>query len=233
MRVDGEVVSPLEMSLKKGLERDCFTEVREFDFQRDFLDKLDETKQYFFIVSFNENNRIVCKRKGKIAKHIATMSKVDNSFEFDFNSQIDGVFHNDAQSFDSVQCLVHHVNRMNPLDAQGILAVRKYHVEEANEYRYEMYKIMIPRYIKYSKIRGNQSSLVFRYLQIRRNKQLKLCFIRLFDSFDANGIEDTLRTIAYELHKKYSLRFILKQFVVISPEPYQIHSSLSFLVSRE
>ncbi len=175
-----------------------------------FFDGLNRTYQYLFIVSNNEDNRIVCD-----APEVPEIVHV-------------GTWVNDK--------LVHNVDVGIPMPREYKLASRK----ELNDHFNQMdwtkvtgtlvlsqgswTKIHHPEYSIRSKIRNNEPSLPFRYLQLRLDCEKTNMLYNLFPQFSEKFdlYEDTIYEIAQFLHTSYMNRFVHKQFVTVDREFYPI-----------
>ena len=84
-------------------------------------------------------------------------------------------------------------------------------------------KYAIKTYYNFLKIRGNEASIKFRYLQIRMNKKYREQLIFLYPNYkDAFELyEESIFKIALELTKAYMMRFIRGQWKQVAKDEYE------------
>ena len=86
----------------------------------------------------------------------------------------------------------------------------------------KQYKFLNSEYYDLFKIRGNEPSVKFRYLQIRQDKEMvdKLYYLypKYADAFD--DYEQTMYECAKKINKNYIDRFIKKKYVTVPKEEF-------------
>jgi hypothetical protein len=185
--------------------------------QKLFTDNLNPENKYIFMLKPTEEERIVCRAEPcPTIYHIGTFDK-DNNLDMDTPITLNGneVDKVRQHKFESVSELINTVNTINIDHHQGLLIV----CHETKKH----YRIFNPQYKYLVSVRGNVSSLKFRYLQLRTysvrgvgfTKQMFDDFLALYDfEKKAELIENDLYLLSQDLYKKYVNIYISKrQFV--------------------
>lgn len=178
-----------------------------------FLDTLDKTLCYTFLIQNIESNRIVCNApESPRLFHVGTFSR-DSNWENDTSISV-GIPYPEQLHFDSIDDLLECVDSMDYKLNQGVI------VFTPNEY----FKIMNTDYNYYYTLRGNESNLKFRYLQVRMDSEKRYGLLFLYPKlvFDANIMEDVLYQIARCLKNTYIQRYIHKDMSTLNTDKYQI-----------
>jgi DNA-binding ferritin-like protein (Dps family) len=88
----------------------------------------------------------------------------------------------------------------------------------------KQFKIVNTKYFKLYKVRGNEPSIKFRYLQLRNDKDmledLKGLYPHMIESFDK--YEKNIQILAKRIHSSYISRFIKKEFTTVSQTQFKI-----------
>lgn len=173
-----------------------------------FYTNLNKEYHYMFLLTPNENNRIVCKTTNMIL-HIGTFDK-DFNLSTDYNI---GIPRPTQHKFDSWNELVDFIeNKVDINKTQGIIV--------QDTYRNSNIKLLNSVYNAYSLVRNNVPSIKFRYLQIRQDDNMKLKMRELYPSHIKffEEYENILWNIADKLFQAYVNRFIRKIYTTVSPE---------------
>jgi hypothetical protein len=182
-----------------------------------FLSTLDTNYQYVFLLQNSSENRIVCKaNQYPKVYHVGTFTspssdKIVNLSlkEIDVNLPVPVKY-----SFDTLNDMFKYVESIDIYKIQGLIMFTEN----------EQIKFMNKEYKHFFDLRGNESSLKYRYLQVRMNPIMKNEYINLYpeyqNSFDL--YENTLYDIAVKILNAYINRFINKQFVTVPPEEFSI-----------
>jgi hypothetical protein len=176
-----------------------------------FQSTLDTTKQYMFIVRNTKDNRIVCTAPdNSTVLHVGTF--VDGILDMNQNVNIP---YPRKVTFDNVGELVEFVNKISYFDYQGIIGFTSDN---------RQVKILNQEYLDLFRVRGNEPSIKFRYLQIRMNHRFTNMLYHLYPQmiYTLNDYENTLYDIARSIHKAYVQRFIKKQYVTVPREEFAI-----------
>ena len=175
-----------------------------------FESTLDVHKQYMFIVRNNDENRIVCSPPDRpTLYHAGTF--VNGNLVFTENVNIP---FSTKKEFLTVNELIECVQNISAKNLQGIIGFTSDN---------KQVKIVSEEYQSLFKIRGNEPSLKFRYLQLRMNKNVQLLYM-LYPNMEKtfNDYEDSLFHIAQYIYNAYVDRFIKKTFVTVPREEFGI-----------
>ncbi len=177
-----------------------------------FVSTLDKQKQYTFLLQNNKENRIVSQApEYPRVFHVGTFN-LDH--ELDLNVDV-GLPYPDRVSFPSINDMLDYVEtEIYHTHLQGII------VFTPNE----SFKV-INRYYKYRfNLRGNESSIKNRYLQIRMEREKEYEFQKLYpehqEEFDL--YENAIYDIGHHIFNSYVDRFIHKKHVVLPQEEYEV-----------
>ena len=175
-----------------------------------FESTLDVHKQYMFVVRNNDENRIVCSAPDRpTLYHAGTF--VNGNLVFTENVNIP---FSTKKEFLTVNELIECVQNISAKNLQGIIGFTSDN---------KQVKIVSEEYQSLFKIRGNEPSLKFRYLQLRMNKNVQLLYMlypNMVNTF--NDYEDSLFHIAQYIYNSYVDRFIKKTFVTVPREEFGI-----------
>lgn len=176
-----------------------------------FFNTLDKEKQYLFIIRHNEDNRIVCKAPEKpTVYHVGTYIKnvLDPDDEINITKPA-------KYRFPTVDALRSHVLSLDSTKISGCIGATN---------RQKWYKIQNKEYYRLEKVRGNEPSLRFRYLQVRLDPDLVDDLFMLFPSYAHifDECEDSIYAIAKYIHRAYMDRFIRRQFITLDREFFTI-----------
>jgi hypothetical protein len=179
----------------------------------EFKQKLDKTKQYMFLVRNQQDNRIVCLPPGEDETHVFHIGTWQNLMPSD-----DDVGVKKPQpfiTFSSVVDLATTVNSLDPWHYQGIICFGPDN---------KQVKILNKDYVSLFKVRGNEASVKFRYLQLRKDKTMKSRLEKLYpemaESF--HEYEIILSDIAAKIYKAYVDRFVNKIFTIVPQEEFLV-----------
>lgn len=192
-----------------------------------FLDSLDTSKHYTFLLTSNEDNKIVSSHDNKILfigafdretnKYVSHLDCDKNTYssflEFDVPEQV---------NISNCQDIINFVNKIDYKYHQGLIAIRKD--------KFELFKVINELYKLKSLLRGNNSNLVFRYLQLRSLGETDMLdnFLELFSSNNIviSNVEQDLVNLSIYIHHVYYKRYIQKNFVFVSPVFHSILKSI-------
>ena len=191
---------------------ECFkTGILGYDLEYEkFLDSLDKDNSYLFLVLNNIENRIVCMPpKGHSVIHVGTIK----NGTLDLTDDI-GISKPEQLNFSNFDELSDYVDNISYEEYQGVIMFDGFN----------QYKLINETYHDLFKIRGNEPSIKFRYLQIRSDKNMVNDIYYLYpkfaDKFDE--YEDTLKRLAREINNNYVRRFIKKKYVIVPKEQYEV-----------
>lgn len=175
-----------------------------------FFSFLDTSRQYVFLLENSAENRIVCiAREVPMIFHLGTF--IDHECALD--DEI-GLPKPVERSATCLRELLSQVETLNEAEVQGVILFTPQ----------GQVKILNSRYDYYFKLRGNEPSVKFRYLQVRMDYDKRDAFMTLYaehrQTFER--YEDTLYEITLHIKNAYIKRFIKKEFVTMPPEEYSI-----------
>lgn len=175
-----------------------------------FLNTLNPKKGYMILLRSNRYTRIVCNEsKENEIFHVGTLVDGKISFKDDI-----GLPKQTPLTFKTVEDMVSYVKKIDPFQYQGVIMFKDY----------TQYKIYNDDYQGYKKVRGNQPSVFFRYLQVRGNLTLTNALYKLYpyESHWFQIYEKILYNIAVRISKCYIRRYIRKQYTSLPKLEYLI-----------
>ena len=200
-----------------------------------FTNSLDVTKQYMFLILNNYDNRIVClSPESPTVYHVGTFGTVveDNVrvplSVCDLDTSV-GIEWPHEHHFANWEELVEEVGKQSSERLQGIIMY--------DTTTRKQYKVFNKDYYELFKVRGNEPSVKYRYLQVRMDKEMvdKLYYLypKFADAFD--DYENTLYECAKQINKNYIDRFIKKKYVTVPKEEFAIMKACHdwHLIERE
>jgi len=200
-------------------ERDISTKFRErldrFDSNilNNFYSSLDKRYKYMFLLLNTSENRIVCYPDQTKILHVGTFLE-DDTFSFDVDC---GIPSPKRLHFENLNYLLSFVSEVNISKIQGVICFSQ---------SGEQIKIVNQRYMELFKARGNEPSVKFRYLQVRRDNNMRSLLYSLYpehvNTFD--NYENIIEKIAVSIYNAYVDRFIRKEYVVVGREEYAVVS---------
>lgn len=186
----------------------------DFDYVMDkFLNILNPEKQYMFLLLNNHENRIVCQYDHPKFLHVGTfigeeLSLVHENIGLDYPKQ---------HMFENIEQMYEYVRTLDWRLLQGII------VFAPNN---KQYKIWNQTYADMYRIRGNESSIKFRYLQLRHDKEKREALGMLYpecrETF--NHYEQCIVDVAGNILEGYINRYIRKNFTTLPLEQFIIMS---------
>lgn len=176
-----------------------------------FQETLDKNKQYMFLISHNAENRIVC-----ITPHYPIIYHVGTFVNGQLNmTENCGIPYPRKYEFNDMNSLLEYVSNIDYRYLQGIICFAPNN---------KQYKIIHKEYNDFFKVRGNEPSIKFRYLEIRMNRKLTEMLFFLYPNmnFVFDEIENTIYEICRNIYNAYVQRFIKKRFVTVPTEEFSV-----------
>lgn len=177
-----------------------------------FYDNLNKDYNYIFILTPNENNRIVCKTVNLIF-HIGTYDK-----NFALSTEYDiGIPKPYQYTFESWEQFTEQIEQHTDITkTQGIII----HCPGTQT----NVKMMNTKYHEYFNVRNNVPSIMFRYLQIRTDEEMVKKMIFLYPSHHEKFMkyETFLADLSGKLFTNYMNRFVKRIYTTVSPEENSI-----------
>ena len=192
--------------------KELVSEYNDLENMEKFKKILNEEKQYMFLLLNTETNRIVCQPlEYPKMFHVGTMTKDSENINYEDEFCIEKPR---KHSFENINDLLDYCSKVDISKIQGVICFKGNMT----------YKILNEFYDDFFKVRGNEPSIKFRYLQIRNDiesanklRYLYYDYNRQFDIY-----EDTLYEIATEIYNAYVDRFIKRQFVTVPSENFRV-----------
>ena len=150
--------------------KQTFGEIIDTILPQTFYDTLDKEYCYLFILTPNQDNRIVCNILMNSLFHVGTYAK-DFSLSFDFNINIPRPIELHFQSYEEL-CDYVETHDFKYMCYQGILI--------CDVPKQSNIKILNSNYNNLKNIRGNTPSIMFRYLEVRNDESMRQALISMF-----------------------------------------------------
>lgn len=194
---------------------DCLKKLYKEDPLNILTSKLSKDNVYLFLIRNTSENRIVSKAPQDPLVYFVGYFKGDN-YTNELPSDLDGFPTQNSLSFSTWDELSEYVKNVDPFESQGVICFEK------NTDKH--FKVLNSRYQSYSQVRGNESNLLLRYLNVRHNIQMNKLFLELYQEHSStfSNYEFLINLIAKDIHTAYMSRFIGKKHVVVSQEAYKI-----------
>ena len=176
-----------------------------------FQETLDINKQYMFLLLNNEENRIVCQPSLRpTVFHVGTF--INGELNMDENIDIP---YPQKHTFNNIEEIYEHVSKINISKLQGVIVFGPNNVQ---------YKIFSKDYAYLYRVRGNEPSIKFRYLQVRQDKEYVKLLKELYPNFTKTfeEYENILVEVAKFINKAYVDRFIRNLYVAVPQEEYAV-----------
>ena len=176
-----------------------------------FQSTLNTNHQYMFLLLNNEQNRIVCDSpKSPTVFHVGTFIDGTLSMEENINIPYPRQHH-----FEKISELYDYINSIDIHTKQGVILFAPNNVQ---------YKIYNREYYDLYKVRGNEPSIKFRYLQVRMDKRYNnlLHYLyptssNLFDEY-----ENSIYAIGKKIYQAYFDRFIKNEYITVPTEEFAV-----------
>lgn len=204
------------------------------DTMEKFFSLLNKENQYMFLLSSSADNRIVCDAPEiPDVFHVGTYVKFNTSFRsssrkgeyvLDFTYDI-GMTTPPKKHFKTVDEMLGYVSNVNYNKLQGVI------VFVDTKDGPVQYKILNEEYQNLFKIRGNEPSIKFRYLQLRNGNPAtfnKFCEMYPTHRNIFKEYEKYINDIAAFIHNCYIRRYIKKEILTINPEEYHVMKECHF-----
>ena len=180
-----------------------------------FKNMLDTNKHYMFLVLNNLDNRIVCNPPNR-----PTVYHVGTFYEGVNIQENIGLLQPEQLHFLNPEELIEYVKNINWKNTPGVIGFTK-NLQVGD---IKQFKILNTSYQDSYKLRGNEPSIKFRYLQIRNDITLINKLTQLYPEKKRVFIEteNTIKLIAVKLHKAYIDRYIKKLYIVLPQADFTV-----------
>lgn len=178
-----------------------------------FETTLDKNKQYMFLLRNNNDNRIVCQAPVPFSSKLFHVGTFQNGELVDDNVAISKP---EKLTFGSLGDALEFIDKKIDIKHnQGVIAFSNNNTQV---------KILHDEYLQLSRVRGNEPSIKFRYLQVRMNKKLTEQLYNLYPESKVvfDEYEKILYDIAQGIYRAYIQRFIKKNYITVPQEEYQV-----------
>lgn len=183
-----------------------------------FLNLLDTSKQYMFLLLSDNENRIVCHYDHPKFLHVGTFINGGNELSLDRDISL-GLDSPKQHFFENIDQMYEYINNSDYNLLQGLIVFAPGN---------KQYKIYNQYYIDLYQIRGNEASVKFRYLQIRndeqKKEQLRLLYPEWGETFDF--YEKCILDICGAILQGYINRYIRKIFTTLPLEQFIVMSEV-------
>jgi len=207
-------VNALIYESKEGQLKDvvqCENENEVFD---TYCSKLNTDFVYCFLVKNILDNRIVC--DSPTNPTIFTLGMFDKYGKYWSGEKSTYISYPPRLYFQTIKELVNYVNNIHYKKLQGVLVYKSNLLD--------LFKVLNTKYHELYSIRGNQPSLKFRYLQVRKQEELVKKLIQLYPYKESRFefYENNFRMLAQFIYNAYVKRFINKEYIVLQKSQYAL-----------
>lgn len=187
-----------------GQGKDTLTFEEHDDLFDQFCSTLDPAYVHTFLLRTNNDTKIVCQPPLHPTVYFAGWFK-DGVWE-EGTSLIPA---SEKLTFSSVYALEMFVERVNPLDHQGVIVMLPDRTA---------IKIMSPLSTTYKTIRGSEPDIVAAWFRLRTSKEHMNIFTTLFPKVDTQRMEnDWVNHFVQYLHRMYVRRYVSRVYTVVHP----------------
>lgn len=195
-------------TLKNKINQSC--ENKDANIIEKFQSILDKSKKYMFLLRNNKDNRIVCNPpKHPVIYHVGTFYNDSLSLTDDI-----GLSYPKKLVFSNTKELCQYVSEIDPLHIQGVIVFSTT----------TFCKILNSTYLTLFKVRGNEPSVKFRYLQLRMDPENSKLIYNMYPehNYHFDKYENIIYNIAKQLYNNYCLRYIKREFVSVPKDDFDI-----------
>lgn len=176
-----------------------------------FQSTLNKSYKYMFLILPDSENRIVClSPESPTCFHVGTF--IENNLVLDHDV---GIRRPSRITFNNSKHLIDYVNNVDSNNCQGVICFSSDN---------KQYKIFNGIYKELYDVRGNEPSIKFRYLKVRKNNRSVDMLLHLYPNMEETfkEIEHNIDDLTRFIYEKYVERYIKKMFVIVSPDKYKI-----------
>ena len=176
-----------------------------------FLNMLNKSNTYIFILRNNRENRIVCAPpENPQIYHVATYAGNKLLTDIDI-----GITRPESHEVENTDSLIELVGKSNPKYIQGLIVYKPDNTQV---------KLINSEYEEYVKVRGNEQSVKYRYLQVRMNAKYldTLCYLYPDEIHVFKDYENIIYDIATMLFRSYVQRYIKKNYITLPKQEFGI-----------
>lgn len=174
---------------------------------------------YIFLLRNNHENRIVCNPPDKPSVYyVGTF--YENGSKFKILDDFLIPTPREHKNLTTLDEILDYVNSVDYVEKQGVIVFGEN----------TQIKIYNAEYYDWYNVRGNESSLKFRYLQIRTNPILVTKLKILYPSYSKlfDEVEHHVGEITKYIHDAYISRFISKKYTVVDQDSFRVIKECHF-----
>jgi hypothetical protein len=173
----------------------------------------EDGKGFVFLLRNNNDNRIVCNAPEKpTVYYVGTFYDCGSKFNLDKDFFIPTP--KEHSCIKTTEEIIDYVNSVDYKHKQGVIIFN----DE------KQIKIYNSDYYEWYKVRGNEASVKFRYLQVRTDpvlsEKLKILYPSYCEYF--SSVERRLDILSRRIHDAYINRFVCKRYTVVEPDEFRI-----------
>lgn len=189
-----------------------------WDIYSNFCFSLNTNKTYVFLILHDDTTEMVCKLE-KNTPSCFHIGEFDNVLNLLVEGNTSGLPSLPQLDFNNQNELLEYVKTLNIRINPGVI------IYFPNQTQIKIYN---SDYKKLQELRGNQPDIMYRYLELRNNKEKLNSFYYNFKEKESEfiDIESKIYETAKLIHSFYMSRYIYKQFVYV-PKPEYIVIQLS------
>ncbi len=201
----------INTNFKERLTKET-TVINKYNIIELFLNILDTSKQYMFLLPNSNDNRIVCKRNDVNLFHIGTFDNFDFKFSLDDNINLPKPTEHYFQSFAEI---LEYVSSVDYYNIQGLIIFTS---------DFNQHKIYNDVYYTLYNLRGNVPSIKYRYLELRNDEEKIQLFKDLYPekTKDFEAYEQIISDITNVIFDSYCKRYKYKEYIRVSPQYFNI-----------
>lgn len=199
----------LQWECISGEMKDKFQGKNRSDLLTEYTSSLDQNKTYVFLVRNSNENRIVCDAADHPQAYF--IGSFDRSTNLLLEGNDSGFSTPQTHDFADVDALLGFVSNVDSRKKQGLIV----YLPDQTQV-----KIMNQTYLDFFSARGNEPSIKYRYLQIRKDQNMVSMLYTLYPEHipTFEMYENVLTDVSRKIHRAYVSRFIQRQFVSL-PQP--------------
>ena len=199
----------LQWECENGEMKGRFTTKNRKSTFNDYCESLDNNKNYTYLVRNSNENRIVCDVDDHPQAYF--VGAFDRSSHFLTEGNDSGFPTPTLRNFETIDDLVSFVSNIDSRKKQGVI------VYLPNQ---KQVKIMNKTYLDFFSARGNEPSIKYRYLHVRKDQNMVSMLYTLYPDHISvfEMYENILTDLSRKIHRSYVTRYINRQFVSL-PQP--------------
>lgn len=177
------------------------------------LASMDKTYVYFFLVGYNQENRIVC-RVGSPVVFIGRWNKENPVLDREWKHTPSTLSSPSRIEYETVEEMMEKIRSVDIQQYQGIIL---FHKKDNRQI-----KIYSPGYKTLCDVRGNNPNIRFRYLEVRNDPNVRKALSDMYPIYQDMFLES--ENIIYQIAKLvrfyYIQRYIKNKYVTLPKEEY-------------